>query len=57
MNPPSDYIDPAWDNAGDPRSWKFYVSDLDMVSWLDKPHEERERLAILAEESRKRAER
>jgi hypothetical protein len=44
MTPP-DYLDPPWDDAGDPQSWKFYVSDLDMVTWLDKTVEERERLA------------
>lgn len=48
MNPPSDWQDPPWDDAGDPQSWKFYVSDLDMVTWLDKPVEEREQLAAMA---------
>lgn len=50
MNLPPDYLDPAWDDAGDPASWKFYVSDLDMVTWLDKPVEKRERLAREAAE-------
>lgn len=52
MNPPSGWLDPPWDDAGDPRSWKFYVTDLDMVTWLDKPAEERERLAREAVEKR-----
>lgn len=48
MNPPPDYLDPVWDDAGDPGSWKYYVSDMDMVTWLDKPDAERERLAQVA---------
>lgn len=45
MDPPPDYLDPAWDDCADPASWTYYLSDLDMVTWLDKPVEERERLA------------
>ena len=41
----NDYLDPDWSHAGDPRHWQYYVSDADMVSWLDMPDAERERLA------------
>ncbi len=46
---PWDYLDPIWDDWGDPACWTCYVTTQQAIDWLSMPAAERERLARAAE--------